>query len=92
MTFDSSTILSQSSGALATEIDGEVVLIGIETGQYYGLDAIGSVIWRRLDQPCAVDALCAGLQADFDGDAATIERETLAFLDQLATRNLITTG
>ena len=42
MTLENSTVLSQSGGALATEVDGEVVLIGIDTGQYYGLDAIGS--------------------------------------------------
>lgn len=92
MALENSTVLSQSGGALATEVDGEVVLIGIDTGHYYGLDAIGSAIWRVLGQPCRVDDLCARLQADFDGDAATIERETIAFLEQLTARNLITTG
>lgn len=92
MKLENSTVLSQSGSALATEVDGEVVLIGIDSGQYYGLDAVGSAIWRGLDQPCRVDDLCARLQTDFDGDADTIERETLAFLDQLAARDLITTG
>jgi hypothetical protein len=91
MALDHSTVLSQSGGALATEVDGEIVLIGIDTGQYYGLDAVGSAIWRGLEEPCRVDDLCARLQADFDGDAETIEHETLAFLDQLAARKLITT-
>ena len=92
MTLEHSTVVSQSGDALATEVDGEVVLIAIASGQYYGFDAIGSAIWRGLDQPCRVDDLCARLQADFDGDAETIERETIAFLDQLTARNLVSTA
>jgi hypothetical protein len=89
MALENSTIVSQSGDALATEVDGEIVLIGIDTGQYYGLDAIGSTIWRGLAQPCRVGDLCARLQADFDGDAETIERDTIAFLEKLTARKLV---
>jgi len=56
--------------ALSTEVDGEAVLIGIETGRYYGLDAVGTAIWNRIEQPCRFDALCAGLSEEFEGDLA----------------------
>jgi len=92
MTLDPTTLLSQSGSALATEVDGEVVLIGIETGQYYGLDAVGkrdlggnstSLPGRRALRPAP-------------GRFRTAMRDhpagNLAFLDQLAARNLITTG
>ena len=82
MTFTADTIVSRSGNTLSTEIDGEMVLVGIETGRYYGFDAIGTAIWKRIEQPCRVDALCAALVADFDGDPALIERETQTFLTQ----------
>jgi hypothetical protein len=89
MALDSSTILSRSDSAFATEVDGEVVLIGIATGQYFGLDAIGSAIWRQLDQPRRIGDIFAQLQSDFEGDPAAIEHDTLAFLEKLVARQLV---
>jgi hypothetical protein len=91
MTLTAETILSRSDTALSTEVDGETVLIGIETGRYYGFDAIGTAIWNRIEQPCRLDALCAGLIEDFDGDPAVIEQETRAFIDLLVARDLVRT-
>ena len=77
---------------IATEVDGELVLMSIEDGKYFGLDAIGSEIWRRLEVPKSVEALCGELKAHFEGDAATIERDTMAFLDQLSDSGLVAAG
>jgi hypothetical protein len=88
MSFTGDTMIARSGTALSTEVDGEAVLIGIETGRYYGLDAIGTAIWNRIEQPCSIDALCAGLAEEFEGDPAVIEEETRAFIDLLVERDL----
>ncbi|MDB5712183.1 MAG: PqqD family protein [Sphingomonas bacterium] len=89
MTLAADTILSRSGTALSTEVDGEAVLIGIETGRYYGLDSIGTAIWNRIEEPCRFDALCARLIEEFDGDPVVIEEETRAFVAQLVERELV---
>lgn len=89
MSFTGDTMIVQSGKALSTEVDGEAVLIGIETGRYYGLDAVGTSIWNRIEQPCSFDALCAGLAEEFDGDPAVIEDETRVFLTKLVERELV---
>ena len=89
MTFDPSATIVRTSEAIATEIDGEIVLIHIEDGKYFGLDPVGSEIWRRLETPKRVDALCDELKAHFEGDPNMIEREALVFLDQLSESRLL---
>lgn len=89
MSFTGDTTIAQSGKALSTEVDGEAVLIGIETGRYYGLDAVGTAIWNRIEQPCTFDALCAGLAEEFEGDPVVIAAETRAFLMQLLERELV---
>jgi len=89
MSFTGETTFVRSGKALSTEVDGEAVLIGIETGRYYGLDAVGTAIWNRIEQPCRFDALCAGLSEEFEGDPAMIADETRAFLAQLIERELV---
>lgn len=92
MSFTGETMIARSGEALSTEVDGEAVLIGIESGRYYGLDAIGTTIWNRIEQPCSFDALCAGLVEEFEGDPAVIEEETRAFVDLLVARGLAQAG
>ena len=92
MAFDPSARLTRASSIIATEVDGEMVLMSIEDGKYFGLDPIGSEIWRRLEEPRSADALAAELKDHFDGDPATIERETLAFLEKLVETGLIAAG
>lgn len=74
---------------LAADVDGELVLMSVEQGLYFGLDAIGADIWGRLEEPVRVADLCASLAADYEGDPATIERDVLALLDRMAARGLV---
>ena len=92
MTFASTARLARAPEIIATEVDGELVLMSIEDGKYFGLDPIGSEIWRRLEEPKSVEALCGELKDHFDGDPATIERETLDFLGKLSDSKLLQEG
>lgn len=83
------TILSASPDAIASDVDGEIVLISVATARYFGLDAVGSEIWRRLQAPTRLADLCSGLREAFDGDPDTIEREAIAFVTQLTERGLV---
>jgi hypothetical protein len=92
MAIDPTARLTRSPNIISTEVDGEMVLMSIEDGKYFGLDAIGSEIWRRLEEPKSADALTAELQDHFEGDAETIARETITFLDGLDENGLLVAG
>lgn len=89
MSLEPSQTIVRTSETLATEIDGEIVLISIKDGRYFGLDSVGSEIWRRLANPKQVDVLCGELKDHFDGDPATIEQEARAFIDMLSDNDLV---
>lgn len=76
---------------LEAEVDGEIVVMSAVSGGYCGLDDIGTEVWRRLAQPAAVGELCVALADIFDGDTATMERETIELLQQMADQKLIET-
>lgn len=82
-------ILRRKADALSAEIDGEVVVMAPEQGEYYGLDAIGSDIWRRLETPTTPARLIADLVAAYEGDPAAIASDTLALLERLAEKGLL---
>ncbi len=50
------TIITQIEEIVASDIDGETVMMSIENGEYYGLDDIGSRIWELIEKPVKVSA------------------------------------
>jgi hypothetical protein len=83
------TIISRSPSVLTAEIDGEVVMMSIEQGQYFGLDDIGSDIWKRLDSPCAFADLIDRLAADYDAERASIAADVRSLLESMAARDVV---
>jgi hypothetical protein len=83
------TVISRSPSVLAADVQGEIVMMSIEQGQYFGLDDIGSDIWKRIEQPCSFAALIDGLAADYEADRATITADVRALLDQMAAQDVV---
>ncbi len=77
------TIVSQIEEIVASDIDGETVMMSIENGKYYGLDDIGSRIWELIEKPAKVSELIDTLLERFDVDCDTCERDVLRFLNEL---------
>lgn len=85
----STSIVVVRSEPLKAEVDGEIILMSVANGLYFGLDDIAGDIWRRLARPIRADALCAALSVDYEGEPAVIERDVLTLLNKLAERGLI---
>jgi hypothetical protein len=83
------TIVSRSPSVLTAEVDGEVVMMSIEQGRYFGLDDIGSDIWKRLDSPCSFAELIDRLARDYDADRATIAADVRALLGRMAEQDVV---
>jgi hypothetical protein len=50
-------------------IDGEVILIQIETGYYYSLGGSGARMWRLLEQGRSIDEVAGALEHAYGGSA-----------------------
>jgi hypothetical protein len=87
---DPNTLITRSPDCIASEIDGEIVLIDIASSRYFGFNPVGSEIWRLLEQPSSLETLRGAIADIFEGDAARIEQETVAFVELLADRQLVT--
>jgi len=77
------TTISQIEEIVASDIDGETVMMSIQNGEYYGLDDIGSRIWELIEKPVKVSDLIDTLLERFDVDRETCERDVLKFLNEL---------
>ena len=85
-----SSVVHQSEEQVSAEVDGEVVMMSVEQGNYYGLDEVGSRIWELVETPSTVTAVCDALVAEFDVDRATCEGDVIRFIQEMADQGLVT--
>lgn len=86
---DRATRLRRVPDVLATEVGGEMVMMDVQKGVYFGLDPIGTDIWKRLEESMTVAALAAALVQVYDADIACIEHDVLALLTRMVDQGLL---
>ena len=74
----------------AVEMDGELVMMGQEQGEYYGLRDVAASIWNHLAEPHTVEELVALVSAEWNVTDEVCRPDIVAFLDDLSTRHLVT--
>lgn len=65
------------------------VLLNVESGQYHGLNTVGSLIWDLIDGERGIDHLIAELREQLDDPPANLREEAERFLADLRKRDLI---
>jgi hypothetical protein len=85
---DSATIVAHPD-LLANEFDGEVVLLNLRDGVYYGLEDVGLRIWQLLQQPIRVTSICQVLTSEFDVSPEDCLQDVRTLVDELASRGLV---
>ncbi|MQP65969.1 PqqD family peptide modification chaperone [Niveispirillum sp. SYP-B3756] len=79
----------RADGLLTASIDEELLMMSVEQGRYFNLNAVGSRIWELLAEPMSVDGLTDALTAEYDVDPAEARREVERFLGALRERGLL---
>ena len=85
----SDSLIVLNGGLVEAEVDGEVVALSIEHGTCYGLNRVGSRIWKLIEKPIRISELCAALLAEYKVEPDVCEREVLDLLEQLRAEGMI---
>jgi hypothetical protein len=86
------TLVARDPDMLASEMDGEKVMMSIERGEYYGLDETGSRVWDLIENETRVGDIVVQLLEEFDVDRDECARDVMEFLEELKQKGLITTS
>ena len=70
-------------------IDGEAVIINLDSGNYYSLVEVGSFIWGLVEKGASASEVQQAVLQTYQGDATDIDRGVQELLAQLQQENLI---
>jgi hypothetical protein len=83
------THISRTTGLVASEVNGEVVILSIDSGHFFQLNAIGSRIWDILEAPRTLGEICSAMCGQFDVEAEACRTDVFAFVQQMRDKGLL---
>ena len=89
MSIDERTKLKTSRHVYAREFDGDLVLLDLGKGQYYGLDTIGARLWAGIGSGRTVADVAAELAPEYEVDAEVVRADLLELLRDLVEKGLV---
>ena len=82
-------IVKRPGAFIETDVDDEIVIVGLDEGRFYSLEGTGRAVWRLIDGTRDRAALLALLQRDFDAPHDILAADLDAFLSEVASAGFI---
>jgi hypothetical protein len=83
------TAFTIADSVVFRELDGESVLLNLDSGQYFGLNAVGTRIWQLISELGQPQAVLDAMVTEFEVTPAELETDMLDLLEQLAAHGLV---
>jgi hypothetical protein len=79
-----------SPDVLVQELDGEAVLLNLESERYFGLDDVGTRVWQHVLEHRLLGRVCEEMQKEYDVDAPTLRADVLHLVEALIDAGIVT--
>jgi Coenzyme PQQ synthesis protein D (PqqD) len=83
------TAVAPNQAVVWREVDGQSVLLLLNSGRYFTLNETGTHVWRLLDRTATLGEIEAGLLATFDHADQGVWEDLVACIVDLAREDLI---
>jgi len=71
-----------AAGVLVRELEGEAVLLNLDTESYYGLDEIGARMWSVVNASDSVEAAYQILVAEYEVDSRRLRDDLQTLVEE----------
>ena len=75
---------------ICRELSGETVLLNLESGVYYGLDAVGTRVWQLLMQGSTIASVRDTMIEEYEVAAQVLHADVTRLVGELHDRGIVT--
>ena len=87
--FSLSSCVKALDGVIHRDLQGELVLLNLNTGVYFGLDSVGTRIWNLLQEHRSLQMVLDALLQEYDVTEAQGRQDLLTLVSQMREKGLI---
>jgi len=89
MSLSPASRVSVPSDVLINVIDGQAVLLNLKTERYFGLDEVGTEMWRILTSSDSIESACAALLAEYEVEPERLRADLFDLAQKLIENGLL---
>ena len=84
-----SSIIQADRESIASEMQDEVAILDPRSGMYFGLDQVGSTIWKLIQQPIRVKDIQDAIMEEYDVARNQCEKDLYFVLKEMSDHRLV---
>jgi hypothetical protein len=88
MRFGTGTI-QVPDGVMVRDLQGELVLLNLNTESYFGLDEVGTRMWAALTESASMQAAFETLQNEYEVEGEQLRSDLSTFIERLSEAGLL---
>ena len=77
------TVICRNPSAISSELDGEAVILDMESGKYHSLDSTGTRIWTLLEDKITLDEIVLQLIGEYSVEREQCTTEVEEFINRM---------
>ncbi len=78
-----------SDDVVFRQLEGEAVILNLETGVYFGLNEAGTRIWSLLQEDGSLERVVERMQNEYAVSAEALQEDVLRLVDQMLEKGLV---
>jgi len=78
-----------ADSVFAQKVDGEMVLLDMNSENYFGLDAVGTDIWQAMQENDTLQEVLGVLLEAYDVEEEVLKKDLVAFIEKLQENGLV---
>ena len=88
---DQNTCFQRNPELISVDMDGDVVMMSVSKGNYYGINPVGARIWELLAQPHTLAQLSAIITAEYEVEDSVCAADIRTFVERMLTEGVVST-
>ena len=89
MDFSGQTVVVVAKDQVSCDVSGEVAILNLKSGLYFGLDLLGTQVWKLLQKPLRVAEIQETVLREYEVEPEQCERDLKTLLENLFNEGLI---
>ena len=78
-----------NENVVSRELEGEAVILNLESGVYFGLNGVGTRIWALIQEHGSLRKVLEAMQQEYEVAPQELESDLLQLIEQLQARGLV---
>jgi hypothetical protein len=74
---------------VSRDLEGETVILNLDSGVYFGLDAVGTTIWNRLRERSSLRDVLSDVLLEYDVPVDVATTDLLRIAGELVSKGLV---